>query len=258
MKKASLALFLLAASAGAALAAPSPFAGTWKLNVAKSKLTGDTVSYSKTPTGFRFSNGSTVTYDIVVDGKDHPMIFDRTTAWTGAGKNSWDAVTKAHGTVLSRTHRTLSADGKIMTIAYTEYRADGTTTQESDTYTRVSGGPGLAGKWKDTSTKAASDVMAIAIPGPGRFEISYPTDKSGVSGKTDGSPAPFAGPLTPPGATSHVKAVGPNRWQIDGTLKGKTYFTGSMSVSADGKTLTRTTWIPGKGSEKAVEVYDKS
>ena len=258
MKKTTLTLVLLAASAGAALAAPSPFAGTWKLNVTKSKLTGDTVTYTKTPTGFRYSNGSTVTYDIVVDGKDHPMVFDRTTAWTSAGRDSWDSVTKVHAMVLSKTHRTVSADGKTMAVAYTEYRADGTTTQESDTYTRVSGGSGLAGKWRDTNTKAASDVMTIAIPGPGRFEISYPADKSSVSGKTDGSAAPYAGPMTPPGATSHVKAVGPSRWQIDGTLKGKTYYVGSISVSADGKTLTRTTWIPGKESEKAVEVWDRS
>jgi hypothetical protein len=31
-----------------------------------------------------------------------------------------------------------------------------------------------------------------------------------------------------------------------------------MNVSADGKTLTRTTWVPGKESEKTVEVYDRS
>lgn len=258
MKKTALALFLLAASSGAALAASSPFAGTWKLNTAKSKLTGDTVTYSKTPAGYHFSNGSTVAYDIVVDGKDHPMIFDRTAAWTSTGKNSWDAVTKAHGAVLTKTHRTISADGRTMTATYIENRGDGSTVQESDTFTRVSGGPGLAGKWKDTGAKADSTVMAIAIPAPGSFEISYPKDKSSISGKTDGSPAPYVGPMTPPGAVSHVKATGPSRWQIDGTLKGKTYFTGSISVSADGKTLTRTTWIPGKESEKTVEVYDST
>jgi hypothetical protein len=41
-------------------------------------------------------------------------------------------------------------------------------------------------------------------------------------------------------------------------LKGKTFFKGVMIVSADGKTLTRTTWTPGRESEKSVEVYDRS
>jgi hypothetical protein len=30
-----------------------------------------------------------------------------------------------------------------------------------------------------------------------------------------------------------------------------------MTVSADGKTLKETTWVPGKEAEKSVSVYDK-
>jgi len=258
MKRISLALLFLAAGAGSALAAGSPFAGTWKLNVAKSKLTGDTFAYSKTANGLHYSNGGPLAYDFAIDGKDYKVLADRTTAWTAAGKNAWDRVNKAHGTVLSKTHIVLSADGKTMSTSYTEYRADGTVVQESDVSTRVSGGPGLAGTWKDTSTKAASDTMIIATPAPGRFEIDHPSDKETQVGKTDGSPAPVTGGAVPAGAVGHVKATAPNRWEFDGTLKGKTYFKGVMSVSADGKTLRRSTWTPGKESEKAVEVYDRS
>ena len=258
MKRISMALLILAAGAGSALAAGSPFAGTWKLNIAKSKFTGDTFSYSKTATGFHFSNGGPVAYNFAVDGKDYPTIADRSTAWTGAGKDAWDVVTKAHGAVMTKTHRTLSADGKTMTASYTEYRADGTITHESDVYTRVSGGPGLAGTWKDVKVQAASDTMKVATPSPGRFEIDFPSDKETLSGKTDGSATPATGPNMPPGAVGHYTAAAPNRWEFDGVLKGKTFFKGVMTVSADGKTLTRTTWVPGKESEKAVEVYDRS
>jgi hypothetical protein len=41
-------------------------------------------------------------------------------------------------------------------------------------------------------------------------------------------------------------------------LQGKVYAKGVMSVSADGKTLTDTSWVPGKESEKEVVVYTKS
>jgi hypothetical protein len=40
-------------------------------------------------------------------------------------------------------------------------------------------------------------------------------------------------------------------------LGGKTYGEGEMSVSADGKTLTNTDWVPGKKSEASVAVYVK-
>jgi hypothetical protein len=258
MRALALAVILLTSGSGTALAAHSPFAGTWKLDLAKSKLTGDTLTYSKIPGGLRYSNGSTVAYDITMDGKDHPTMFDRTAAWSNDGKNAWTTVTKAHGVVMSRTHRSLSADGKTLTATYVESRPDGSTVRESDTFTRTSGGAGLVGTWKNTGAKPASFVMNISVPASGRFEIAYPADKTSVSGKTDGSAAPFTGPTAPPGATSHVKAAGPRRWMIDGTAKGKTYFTGDITVSADGKTLTRTTWVPGKALEKTVEVFDRA
>jgi hypothetical protein len=258
MRPLAIALILLTSGAGTALAATSPFAGSWKLDPAKSKLTGDTFTYSKTAGGLHYSNGATVAYDIGMDGKDHPTVFDRTAAWSGDGKNAWNTVIKAHGVVMSRTHRSLSADGKTLTASYVESRPDGSTVRESDAFTRVSGGAGLVGTWKNTSAKAASFVMNISVPESGRFEIAYPEDKSSATGKTDGSASVFTGPAVPPGATSHVKAVGPRRWTVDGTLKGKTYFTGDMTVSADGKTLTRTTWVPGKALEKTVEVFDRA
>jgi len=258
MRRIGMALLILAAGAGSALAAGSPFAGTWKLNVSKSNFTGNTLTYSKTATGFHFSNGGPVAYDFAVDGKDYPMLADRTTAWTAAGKNAWDSVNKAHGTVMTKTHRVLSADGKTLTASYAEYRPNGTIVHESDVYTRVSGGPGLAGKWKDVKVQAASDTMKVATPSPGRFEIAFPNDKETLIGKTDGSPTPVTGPTVPPGAVGHYTAPAPNRWEFDGALNGKTYFKGAMTVSADGKTLTRTTWVPGKESEKSIEVYDRS
>ena len=51
MKRLALTLVLFASSVGAALAADSPLAGTWRLNVEKSKLTGDTFTYTATVPG---------------------------------------------------------------------------------------------------------------------------------------------------------------------------------------------------------------
>jgi hypothetical protein len=254
----ALALSAALCVCGGAMAASS-FDGTWKFDPARSHLTGDTFSYTKAAKGFQYSNGATVSYLFAVDGKDYPAGFvGRTVAWTAAGPNAWDATVKVKGVVISKTRRTLSADGKTLTASYTEYRPSGEVVHESDTYTRVSGGPGLAGEWKDTAAKPSPDTMKIATPTAGRYELSYPSFKETISGATDGTPAPISGPTVPAGAQAAYKAASSARWDFTVTLKGKTYVKGFMTVLPDGKTITRTTWIPGKESEKTVEVYSKS
>jgi len=257
MKHFAIALVALTLGAGSALAEGSPFAGDWKLNVAKSQFTGDTFSYTATPAGFKYSNGATLTYEFAIDGKPYPMLADRTTTWTKAPDGGWDTTIKAGDTVLSKGHRTLSADGKQLTISFTDYKPDGTTSTETDVYDRVSGGPGLAGVWKDVKVDAASDSLSIATPSPGSFVLSFPSYKQTVSGSTDGTPAAMTGPSVPAGLMASYKANGPDKWAYSISLKGKTYQAGVMTVSADGKTLTDKSWVPGKEAEASLAVYDK-
>jgi hypothetical protein len=257
MKHLALAIAVLTVSAGSALAAGSPFDGTWKLNMEKSKFTGTTITYTKTAHGYRYSNGATVSYAFGTDGKDYPAIADRTTAWTPAGEGAWDTVFKANGKVLSKSHRALSADGKTLTVATTLYRNDGTTTQETDVYNRVSGAKGLAGEWRDTKAEGGDDTMTITTPAAGKFMIVDPTDKETVTGSTNGSPAKIDSPSAPPGLMVAYKAVGHSTWDTTTKIGDKVYAKGSMTVSADGKTLKETTWVPGKEAEKSVSVYDK-
>jgi hypothetical protein len=258
MKRFAFALVLLAASAGGALAADSPFAGTWKLNTGKSKFTGDTFTYAATASGFHYSNGSTIEYDFSIDGKDYPTIADRTVSWTKSEDNSWDTVAKdGKGTVLSKGHRSLSADGKKLRVTYTSYRPDGTTADGSDEYVRLSGGPGLAGKWKDVKSQEASSSVTIAVPSPGQVAIEYPSYKETISGPADGTPIAVKGPTVPDGVFISYKAAGPDKWEVSETLNGKPWRQGTMTVSSDGKTLSDTSWWPGKESEKEVAIYDK-
>jgi len=243
-------------AAGAAQAATSPFAGSWKMDLAKSQLAGDTVTYTATATGFESSGGS-ITYTFAVDGKDYPTLADRTTAWSKAADGGWDMTTKAAGKVLNKAHRTLSADGKKMMTTYTEYRPDGTTATEKDVYERVSGTTGLAGKWKSIKVDAAMDIITITVPAPGSFKFDAPIYKEVIAGKTDGSPATVTGPTISPGASATFKATGAAKWDYAYLLKGKAIAQGVMTVSADGKTFTDTSWAPGKEAEKSVAVYAK-
>jgi len=257
MKRLARSLVLIV-GATVALAADSPFAGTWKLKVEKSKFAGDIFTYTATAAGFHYSNGATVEYDFATDGKDYPVIADRTISWKKAGDSAWDAVSKDDkGTVLSKAHRVLSAGGEKLTVSYTSYRPDGTTDEGSDEYVRVSGGPGLAGKWKNVKAKTTTDSFTIDVPSPGQVAIAYPSYKETASGPTDGTPITLKGPNIPDGVFVSYKAVGPDKWEFSEALNDKVLSKGTMTVSSGGKVLTTVSWVPGKESEKATAVYDK-
>jgi len=242
----------------AAMAFDSPFAGTWTMDLAKSQVTGDTFTYTKTATGYAYSNGGPVSYAFALDGKDYPTIPSRTVACTETTPASMVCVAKAAGKIISSGSRTLSADGSRLTVDYSTYRPDGATTHGEDVYTRVSGGAGFAGTWKNESAKFTPSALMIATPTATTFEMVNPTFKSKVAGVTDGTPSPAMGPTVPPGATWSLLATGPATWTYTLGLEGKVYAKGVMSVSPDGKTLTDTSWVPGKESEKEVDVYTKS
>lgn len=256
MKRPALVAAILAGASIPALASASPFDGTWKLDTAKSKLTGDTFTYSKTATGFHFSNGK-VSYDFAIDGKDYQIIPSRLIDWNKAADGGWDIFVKVNGRVVSKWRRTISADGKSMISSYAEYRPDGTTVHESDVYTRVSGSKGLAGEWKETKFQSASDTMKIATWAGGHFEIDDPALKETVFGKTDGSPVLVKGPWIPPGSSGVYKADGPRKWSYEVRVQGKAFEKGVMTVLDNGKIVTRRYWVPGKESEAATEVYVK-
>src|SRR5579863_8296364 len=53
-------------------AADAPYMGKWKLNLAKSRLTGETLSIEKTPSGSMKYVTAEVSYDFKTDEREHP------------------------------------------------------------------------------------------------------------------------------------------------------------------------------------------
>jgi hypothetical protein len=257
MKRLIIAVAITGTMFGAAHAQSSPFAGVWKLDVAKSKFTGDTFTYTKTPTGYEFSNGGPITYAFGTDGKDYPMMAGRTTSWTASGPGAWDVVFKIDGKVVTKAHRVISPDGKTMTTTYIETRPDGTSTSEKDVYQRISAGKGIVGEWKDVKADVADDLIKITVSAPGTFELEEPAYKVVVAGKTDGSEVSLSGPTIPPGASATYKAVSPKSWVYTRSLNGKLVSKGEMTILTGGRQLADANWLPGKESEKSVAIYMK-
>lgn len=238
-------------------AAGSTWDGTWKLDIAKSKMTGDTFTIESKANGvMHFSNGSTISYDYTCDGKAYLVIADRTITCTGSPAAGYDYVSKAGNTVLDKWHRSISADGNTLTEHGTEMRADGTTSDFNNVYKRQSGSKGLGGKWMNVKSEGGADSVVIQTKGDW-IQFYSPADKVTVKGKMDGSSLPVTGPTIPPGAFESIKPDGPNKMHFAVKYKDKVLDEGTRTLSADGKTFVEEEWVPGKMSEKATLVYDR-
>jgi len=122
----------------------SPFVGTWKLNVAKSKFTGSPPPKSETRTEVAQGSGETVTYEGIaadgspiswgytsnLDGKDAPISGRRpngadTLAITRVDAHTRTAVEKKAGKTLFTVTGTVSKDGKVLTQTTKGVNSDG-------------------------------------------------------------------------------------------------------------------------------------
>ena len=266
-KKAVAAASLAVGSLFGTLAAPSlagtansVWVGTWKLDLSKSNFTGDTMSYSKSSDGsFRYSDGSSVSYDFAVDGKDYPTPYGRLVTWTAVNDHAWDSVLKASdGTVLAKIHRELSSGDKTLTMTATGTNADGSTFNETSVYTRLAGTAGLTGKWRSIKSSAGAPLkFVISSPARGVLRWEIPESKQSGEGKLDGTDFPITGPNAPPGMTVGIKAESPTKLSYVMKFNGRTDNFGVDTMAADGRSYTDVSWSAGKESEKSTAVYVK-
>src|SRR6059036_1436777 len=111
-----LCVVFTAATATAVAAADLPYAGKWKMNLAKSDLGEITVTYEQLPSGEMQATAVGQSYKFKLDGKDYPAIFGNTAAWKSLNPTSWQTTWKLNGKVLTTDTLTLSADGKTLTV----------------------------------------------------------------------------------------------------------------------------------------------
>jgi hypothetical protein len=260
MRTTLLLCSLLTLPAGAAVAADSPWNGTWKLDAAKSQFTGQTFTYSKGPGDLlHYEDGSTASFDFGVDGKEYKTWANRTTSFSATGKDTWDTVTKADGRVLAKGHFVLSEDGKTLTMNFTGTKPDGSAFHEEDVFTRISGTDGLIGTWRAAKVKGPSGPQTFVISSPARGVLHYdiPDMKAFAEGRADGTDHPITGPDVPPGMTIGFKLVSPTKVKYSIKLNGKPDSYGVQSIAPDGGSFTDTSWNAGRESEKTTAVYVK-
>lgn len=242
---------------GTLWAATDPFAGTWKLNPAKSKLTDQMKVDAAGPNTYIFHLSATNPETIVADGTDQPGIFGTTLAVTVLGTNEWKVVRKKSGQMLISAIWDLSADGTTLTDHFTGYRADGSTSNLLYVYARAGGKSGFAGTWESTSEQVNSAYeMQVQTYEDSGLSFINPAQKMTKSIKFDGKEYAAEGPNLPSGYVTSGRRVSDRAVELTDKIDGKILDTQQVEVSPGGETLTITTHIPGQ-TKPNIQTFDR-
>jgi len=250
-------LLAVLAAAVSLVAADLPFVGQWKINVAKSNYGEFTITYAAVGPGEMQWTADGMTMKFKIDGKDYPDPVGGTAAWKQIDASSWETVNKLKAKVVSTDVSRLSADGKTLTVVSKGTRPNGKAFEDEYVLARVSGGPGLPGKWKASkvsySAPSLVDFAAYETDGLTRRNVDM---GSTWSAKFDGKDNPVTGPNVPDGFTIALKKTGPSSFDYVEKHNGKELYKGTYTVSADGKTITVVEAAVGT-NEKMTSVYDR-
>jgi hypothetical protein len=238
-------------------ATEAPYAGKWKMNVAKSDFGDTTLTYDQMSGGEMKATMDGQSYTFKTDGKNNMTPWGTTVAWKAVDSNTWETIEKTGGKVASTSTFKLSPDGKALTIDAKRVKADGGTSNDFLTLQRVSGGPGLAGKWKTKNLKTSSpETLSLTQKGSDGLTISLGNEGAMCDAKFDGKDHSATGPVWPAGWTCAIAKSGPRSFDLTWKKDGKDMYKSTLAVSADGNTLTETGSAVGV-SEKFTVVYDK-
>lgn len=252
-----VALALVGMGAAISWASDPPYAGNWKLNPAKSDFGETTVTYEKLAGGEMKFTAEGQSYTFKTDGKDYPTPWGSAAAWKAVDKNTWEVTSKVNEKVVSTATLKLTADGQTLTVDAKNIDASGKTSETTGVYQRLSGGPGMVGKWKTTKVNIGSPgTMSISPSGPDGVTLEFVEEKGRCSAKFDGKDHPATGPIWPSGWTCTIAKSGPNELDVTWKKDGKLMYKDTLTVSDDGKTLTDVGSAHGT-SEKTTVVYDR-
>jgi hypothetical protein len=251
----SILAFVLVGGIG--IAADNPFIGTWKLNTDKSKFTGTTNTFEPTPAGdIRLTSGG-LEYTFKADGREYDGPVGGKVSWTQVDDRTWASTTKVDGRVLVTSTRTLSPDGKTMTMISKGTKPNGQDFEDTTIFERVSGESGLIGKWRTKTVKIGSpNTLAFEANGDNGMTLKIVDVNATCAAKFDGKDYPATGPTVPPNFTLAIERKGPRSFEMIQKQKGKPLFRSTFTVSDDGKTLTSEGGPVGV-NEQTTAVYDR-
>ena len=258
-RQASRVLLFVLVTAAAVCAADSPFAGSWKLNPAKSAFTGTTIAFEQAAGGGMKMTADGQSYTFKVDGKSYPAFMGHAATWTQVDPSTWQAAyTKPDtGLALYTQVLVLGPDGKTLTATYKGSKPSGEAFEDSTVFQRVAGTSGLPGTWKSSKVQINSpDMLQITAGKDDGLVFTIPAYNMTADVKFDGKDYVVSGPTVPAGFTMGLRRIDARSFEMIQKVGGKVVYRDTMTVSADGKTLTDVGVAEGT-QEKTKAVYDR-
>ena len=246
------AMFLLAMGRTSA-AQSNPFNGSWKEEPSTFQYTGATYSLAVDAQGYTITRGGKAQPRTICDGKPHSRPEGEMLTCTKL-PNGYALSESKGGKLTAKAHISLSADGKEATRKFEIYPPSGAPFTMTNISRRVSGGPGLAGEWREVKFASSQDNGILSI------EIH---DGSVAFKETD-SPKPMTCKLD--GTETKDGMGGSMSVRMDGsrTLKvtykddaGKVRRQNTFVLSADGKKITETDITPAPDTSKMTVAFHK-
>lgn len=253
MKTACMAALLALASAS--LFAQSPFDGKWQLNQQKSDMTGRTMKIEDAGNGaVKFVNPNFST-TVKTDGTKAQTPEGGMMSLQKKGDDSYHETDWLKGKEISQSDWTLSNGGKALAIHEYGTNPNGEKFDNTTDYARLSGNNGLVGEWKTTSVKMGTpEWFTMKLSGD---EITWdiPAIKGTLKAPLNGKAVRPDGPTIPESLAVGVAKKDAHTLEVTEKLEGKTMFTGTYTVSPDGKTMT----VEGKNAkgEATKQVWEK-
>ncbi|MGB7267644.1 MAG: hypothetical protein WBC92_19155 [Terracidiphilus sp.] len=224
----------------ACLAQSNPWNGSWKLDPSSLNYSGATFSVAADGDSFTVTRGGEAQPKVVCDGTEQKTPDGMTLICTKSADGYAIAASKA-GKPARKTTISISDDGKMRTSKSEIYPTDGEPYTVTAISERVSGGPGMAGEWREIKFSSSDDsgVLSIAVNGD-TVDFKETDSPKPITCKLDGSDTKF-----PDGGSMSVKLADAHTLKV--TYKGddgKVRRENTFALSEDGTTITETDVTP--------------
>jgi hypothetical protein len=231
-------LLVSVAALGASTAglAQSAFNGTWHTDLSKAKI-------SPKPNVFYLSQGCNPAYDVKADGTDQAVTgqsFD-TISVSEVDPKTISITAKKAGKVDFEQTRSVSADGKTLTVKTTSHpmNSDQTTVGEATAKlsgTAPAGVHATSGAWVVDKVKQSDNALDVTYKVNGdEITMTEPTGE-GFTAKLDGTDAPFKGSYQTD--TVSLKKIDANTIEETDKRGGQVVEVDRITVAANKRTMT--------------------
>jgi hypothetical protein len=250
-------IFVFAVSSRAPASPSSDWNGIWKLDTAKSQIYGPTLRISRSPDGVYHNSGRIGSANFDCDGKGHLVSESLTILCAQKNSDYLEIFGFENGSKVSTAHWELSNHENALTIQSTMRQSDGSANSIEAHYTRTSGSTGFVGGWRNAEPfKGLASILQTDIRN-NALHFSYPEKNIHVDASIDGTSAAVHTPLFPSGATIALSKRGPRALRLTTKVSGQIVYVEDWQMSADGHSLTQSSWFASRPNEKYVLDYEK-